>query len=391
MSTDLCKHLDLPELCDTCKQGQNGHSPSRARVVLSTLVSTSTREEQDQGEKAAPAPFFSSAQDIAEEKNTDESGGTWPVPGLFGPGLTLFFAAAKIGKTRLLSDVAWNVATGNPALGSLMTHQGDVLMVLSETPREDLRSMWSENWPDERPPSNMQVASQEDWYAYVDSCRARTSESGAPGRVSIYWLLESWYRQAERPALVVIDNLTNCILNHQVIDANKRAQSLDYEAQVAVRRWSHEREVPVVLIHHTNQRKQEKGDDWTYMSAGTGGINSVPDHLMLLRRTDAGGLMLNAKGRRYADTSYNLVWRGSNIYMFDPVKVSPRLGSRMNDVLRALTSTKVPGQGAPEEVAQVSGLPYNTVKTYLHRLLQEGLVTRPERGVYQIRVTGEEL
>lgn len=388
MPVDLCKHLELPESCDDCKVGQNGHhSRGRARASLPTLVGTTTEEEQEQRE-ARPS-FFRSAGVIAADGESDQAD-DWPVPGLLGPGLTLFFAAAKIGKTRMLTDIGWNVASGNPALGSLMTHQGDVLMVLSETPDADLRGMWAENWPDETPPTNLSVCSQEQWYGFVDWCRSRTDDHGNPGRVSLYWMLQEWYEAADNPSLVVIDNLTNCVLNHQQVDQRKRPQVLDYEAQTAIRRWSREREVPVVLLHHTNQTRLEKGDDWTYMSAGTGGINSVPDHLMLLRETEEGGLVLNIKGRRIAKSSYDLVWRGSNIFMFDPVKVSPRLGSKMNEILRAMSLTPVPGQGTPEEVAQVSGLPYNTVKTYLQRLLNDGLVTRPERGLYQIRVTGEQ-
>ena len=388
MPVDLCKHLDLPENCEACKAGQNGHKSSRAPVSLPTLVGTTTEEEQEKETPARPS-FFRSASTIAAQSE-GKAGEDWPVPGLIGPGLTLFFAAAKIGKTRMLTDIGWNVASGNPALGSLMTHQGDVLMILSETPDDDLRGMWSENWPDETPPPNLQVCSQEDWYAYIEWCRSKRDRDGNPGRVTPAWMMRDWLEASERPSLVIIDNLTNCVLNHQQIDRNKRAQSLDYEAQENIRRWSRENKVPVVLLHHTNQTKLEKGDDWTFASAGTGGINSVPDHLMLLRESEEGGLTLRIKGRRVSATSYDLVWRGSNIFMFDPVKVSPRLGSRMNDVLRAMSLTPSPGEGSPEQIAEASGLPYNTVKTYLQRLLHEGLVTRPERGLYKIRVMGED-
>lgn len=395
MSSDLCIHAEVPEACPSCatspiavKAGQNGHESHahpRARENPSTYVS-SEGTEQEQEQEQQRRPLFRSASAIAEQSREDDE--RWPVPGLFGPGLTLFFAAAKIGKTRTLMDIGWNVASGNPALGSLLTHQGDVLMVLSETPDDDLKGMWSENWPDMAPPSNLSVASQEDWYAFVDRCRSRRDVQGNPGNVRLGHMLNEWLEQAEKPGLVVIDNLTNCVLNHQQADRYKRPQTLDYEAQSNIRRWSRENDVPVILLHHTNQTKMEKGDDWTFRSAGTGGINSVPDHLMWLDQ-DEGGLTLRAKGRRFRQSEYRLVWRGSNIFMFDPVPVSRRLGSRMHLLAEAFARTKSPGMGTPAELAALTGESPATTRTYLLRLVEQGVLTREERGIYKIVMKGE--
>lgn len=334
--------------------------------------------------------FFRNATDLGVSIAQDRR--NWPVPGLLAPGLTLFFAAAKAGKTRALIDIGWNVASGNLALGSLLTHQGDVLLVLSETPFEDVAELRQDLWPDESPPGALTLVTQEEWYEWVEHSRTegRDPVTGRPGRVGLAPLLDTWRGEVGRPSLVVVDNLTNCVLNHQQIDQRQRAHTQDYMALERIRSWSHAHDVPVVMIHHTNQSRLENGDDWTFLSAGSMGINSVPDHLMLLKEFD-GGLSLFVKGRKLANQTLTLLRRGPHLMMFDPVPVSSRTGDRMKSVLTGLVDgdPNTPGEASVAQVAGATGIPQPTVRRYLARLVDSGHVARVGYGRYRMVLKGE--
>ena len=305
----------------------------------------------------------------------------WPIPGLIAPGLTLFFAAPKAGKTRFLIDVGWNVASGNPALGAAQTHQGDVLMILSETPRHDVANIWHDNWPDDDPPASLSLTPMESWMEFL---RTPNPSLGA--------LMNDWHAASQRPSLVIIDNLTNCVLTRQKVSRDQRAQAMDYQALTWFHSWAAERECAVVMIHHTNQVRLEKGMDWTTLSAGTAGINAVPDDLMLLLEGEGNSAQLRAKGRHIGRTEQTLTWVGPRMLLFDPVRLHDRLGSKMRAVHEALivADSSTPGEGTPKQVAAVTGLSQNTVAQYLTRLVDHGYVEKVSRGRYRVMLTSDE-
>lgn len=402
--SDLCIHGEYPEYCNVCEGRTlvldalpSTRATIQPRGVGGRELGSSSPDLPPKGEgedsKGSTAPVVSHSHESPTALSLAYSGSdvlaaaakpddrNWPVPGMFSPGLTLLFAAPKAGKTRLLVDVAWNVASGNHCLGDVMTHEGDVLLVLSETTVNALAEIWRDYWPEEVPPSGLTVFPLEAWHEFTSQPDARL------GR-----LMDEWYEASGRPSMVVIDNLTNCVLSRQKVNANERAQTMDYKALKAFHSWANNRDVALVVIHHTNQMRLEKGDDWTYLAAGTGGITAVPDELMLLREDhDSGEVSLRSKGRNLGRQSWDLVWRGGRLLMFSPVELNGRHGSKMRQVYESLKRTDVnrPGVGTPQQVEQLTGISAATASVYLSRLVDKGYVTRLDRGVYEMVVRGD--
>lgn len=375
MSVDLCKHLELPELCEACKPvkvGQNGHDPSRAQEIP-TLVVSSTKEEQEQ----APKTFWRSAKKVREAAESRPNR-YWPVPGFLAPGLSLLFAAPKTGKTRLLIDVGWSVATGNPTLGSLATHQGDVLMVLSETSAEALNDIWETTFPDEVDvPDRLSLVTLED---FQDAARTYSKEP-------IKHIIDGWRRSVEKPVLVVVDNLANCVMPWVKAEYGEGVAERDRRMLNSLQHWASEHALALVMVHHNNKAKLEKDASWLTAASGSHAITATVDDLYMLYGEDE-SLGLKYKGRSLGRSrDWTLTWRAGRIHMFDTVEVTDRLGDQMLTILKAVASFG--GDVTVEQIAARSGIPQNTVKRYLSRLAKNNLVVRSSRGVYRIGAVEE--
>ena len=370
MPVELCKHLDLPETCETCKAGQNGHKSSRAGDIPTYVVEEPRTEEQEKPR------LWRSAKEVREAAQSAPRR-YWPVPGLLAPGLTLFFAQPKAGKTRFLVDIGWSVATGNPALGNVTTHEGDVLMILSETTQVALNNMWEETFPDEVDvPERLGIVTLEGWQ---DAGRVDSSVHALGANV-----LEPWRQSVEKPVLVIVDNLSNCVLTRHVGDQRKGLQENDRKALDPFHSWANRHGISLVMIHHTNKTKLEKDTPWLTAAAGSMGLTAVPDDLMMLYGggEDEAALGLKYKGRNLGRArDWTLFWRSNRIHMFDPVEVTDRLGDQMRVVLEGVAAI---GEGGPQEVADKTGVPVNTVRRYLSRLAKQNLVVRSSRGMYRI-------
>jgi hypothetical protein len=333
-------------------------------------------QEQEQEQRRRDEPrLFRSARDIRIAAASQPTR-YWPVPGLIAPGLSLLFAAPKMGKTRLLVDIGWNVAAGSPALGALTTHQGDVLLVLSETTAAALDDVWQETFPDvAEPPDRLSVVSLEDWRTAIGTYTSKP----------LGHLAESWRTSVERPVLMVVDNLSTCVMPYVDGRVGENVTERDRRMQMDLHQWAHRHGIAVMMVHHDNKTKLEKGTAWETAAAGSRGITAVPDDLFMLYRTDAdgGGLGLKYKGRSLGrDRDWTLLWRGGRIHMFDPVDVTDRLGGQMRSVMEALIGSV--GESSPSEIAERCDIPENTVRQYLIRLRQKNLVARVGRGRYRV-------
>jgi predicted ATP-dependent serine protease/predicted transcriptional regulator len=293
----------------------------------------------------------------------------WCVPGLVPPGLTLFAGQPKLGKTTFALDLAWNVASGNDALGNVLTHQGDVLFVAAETGASELKDRADETWPDEAWPSALSVIP-------MDVLKDL-------GVQPLYPVFEEWYVNATRPALLVMDTFSALIGLRQAEDRG-RPQTADYRALRPYMQWAAQRNVSILVLHHTNQRRLEAGEDWMNSIAGTNGLVGAADTVMLLSRHREEGLSLRAKGRYLPESEWTVVTKGRRHILYDPVATTERLGDRMKHILDVIASNG--GEAETSAIIEQSGLHPSTVKSYLHRLVQRDVLVRLERGWY--RLTG---
>lgn len=382
----LCAHGEIADLCPICvSAGQvltEGGPVIQDRPRLSAaggagghpgesplLPSLDTPEKS----KSTAGSLFShlilggaQIEQMAAQSGRRE----WCVPGLIPPGLTLFAGQPKLGKTTFALDLAWNVSSGNDALGNVLTHQGDVLYVAAETGASELKDRADETWPDEAWPSALSVIP-------MDVLKDVGSQP-------LYPIFEEWFVKAERPALLVMDTFSALIALRQDENERGRAQTADYKALRPYMQWASLRNVAVLVLHHTNQRRLESGEDWMNSIAGTNGLVGAADTVMLLRRQREEGLELLAKGRYLPESEWTIVTRGRRHVLYDPVRSTERLGDRMKHILDVVASNG--GEAETGVIIEQSGMHPSTVKSYLHRLVERDVLVRMERGWY--RLTG---
>lgn len=390
MIETLCVHSEVPSQCPLCVSagqvlttptsviqdvttlseagGVGGHS---GESPPSSLVGSKEQEHLQVQEKEQRPGLFThlilGGQQI-DQMAAQAGRREWCVPGLIPPGLTLLGGQPKLGKTQLALNLAWNVASGNNTLGNVLTHQGDVLFVAAETGAAELKDRADEAWPDEVWPNSLSVIP-------MDVLKDVGSQP-------LYPIFEEWYVQAERPSLLIMDTFTALIALRQE-EQSGRAQTMDYKALRPFVQWASLRNVAILVLHHTNQRTLEKGEDWANSLAGTSGLVGAVDTVMLFRREREEGLELLAKGRYLPESQWTVVTRGRNHELYDPVKATERLGDRMKAILDAIAAEG--GECDISTVERKTGMKKPTVQSYLHRLVQRDVLVRMERGWYKLQ------
>lgn len=197
----------------------------------------------------------------------------WVVPGLLPGGVTLLGGPSKWGKSVLSLDIAFAVACGGLALGTLSTVAGSTIyLALEDTDvriEQRLRSLEPDvsAWPLE----TMSLVTLGDMQG-----------------LGLRPTLDRWHGQTEDPSLVILDTLgsyRNLIAGTPLAQQAKGLSS--YDADVALMRplqlWAAQREVALLIVHHTNQTRWEEGDDWMTKISGTTGIVGTADNVMVVK------------------------------------------------------------------------------------------------------------
>jgi hypothetical protein len=306
--------------------------------------------------------LFLTFDQISERAQQDRR--LWPIPSLIGPGLTLLAAPPKSGKTNLALQLAWSVASGDPALGSILTHQGDVLFIAAESSMQDLEARRKDVFGHcETPPSLLTV----------------TGEAVAAYDGSLHTLTERWRERVERPTLIVMDTL-RALVDIRYKGSRQGGQTDEYKMLRPYWQYANEA-VPILMVHHTSQRRLESGEHWQNQIAGTNGLVGATDANMLLQ-SDRDATFLRTWGRYIPESSHQLMRMGRTWQMFDALEVTDRLGGKMREVLNLFA--EMGGEASVADVVRKSPLPETTTRTYITRLHNHGLLTRQARGRYVI-------
>jgi hypothetical protein len=285
------------------------------------------------------------------------------VSGLLPTGLAIVASAPKTGKTRLATQLAVAVATGEDALG-FATGRRPVLMLALEDGVRRIRELLAHH------PDGSRLESG----ALDVSTLARALDDGGLND------LDRWLTRQSGPALVVIDVLERI---RPKARGNVNAYRADYGDLSALQSLAVRRDAAILLVHHTNQTA-DAADPFTRIS-GSSGLIGVVDTLWLLdrRRQDNLGL-LTVVGRDIEDRELVLAFdRG----WWTPSKVDSVLLGYGREV-RALWEWLSGHEGATTaELAAQYGHSENTSLKVLYRLEDAGLVDRldgsdrPKRGV----------
>jgi hypothetical protein len=183
-------------------------------------------------------------------------------------GLMLLAGKPKLGKSRLMLDIAIAVACGGKALGHLPVDAGPVLYISLEDPERRLQARIQTMLMGCHAPDNFEYETE--W--------PRVDDGGLED-------LELWIREHPGARLIVIDTLK------RLRPKPKPGQSVydaDYEALQGLADLSHRHEgLAIVVVHHTNKLREV--EDFADLISGSTGLPGSADGFAVLRRKRGDG------------------------------------------------------------------------------------------------------
>ncbi len=276
---------------------------------------------------------------------------------IIAEGLTILAGRPKAGKSWLALDLAMQVAQGGVCLGRQCI-QGDVLYLALEDNLRRLKKRSLKLSEDDRL-KNVTFAT--DWPKGNAAAKA----------------LVKWIEGATDPALIIIDTLA------KVRDQSGKDDSYarDYEVVAAFQKIASQKNISVLVVHHT--RKGDADDPFDTVS-GTLGITGAADAILVMQREKAGHMVLHGRGRDIEGFSHVLTFDPKSCFWSITPGAAEEiiLSDTKKRILAALRSTI--HTMAPREIAEAAGIKEGSVKERLRGMLKEGLVTKHDRGKYQI-------
>ncbi len=205
------------------------------------------------------------------------------IDGLFQNGTYIFAGAPKVGKSFLMAQLAYHVATGKPLWG-YEVHQGTVLYLALEDGHERLQKRM------------YRMFGVEDVSKLHFAINAKQLGNGLDAQ------LEKFVREHPDTRLIIIDTL------QKVRELNGEAYSYrdDYQIIGKLKQLADKFKLCMLVVHHT--RKSPANDEFDRIS-GTTGICGCADGAFVLskeRRTD-NTATLSTSGRDQPDQCLHLV------------------------------------------------------------------------------------
>jgi AAA domain len=271
--------------------------------------------------------------------------------GVVPVGVTLISAAPKVGKTRLLTQVAVAAVRGSAFLNRVVIPTKVLTLALEDGARryrKSLHQLVGSTWPG-RNELTIRTAS------------LRLNEGGITH-------IEQHLDKHSECKLVIIDVLARVRPRGHGSDKYQ----LDYDALAPLQRMANLRQIAIVVVHHANQRA-EVSNIFERVS-GTSGLTGVVDSLLLLQRRNGDDIgILSVSGREVEDQTIALGfadgWWGPA-----PEGMPATLLSESREV-RLLWLWLAEHDGAStEELAKLYGRTTNTTQKLLHRLEERELV-----------------
>jgi hypothetical protein len=288
----------------------------------------------------------------------------WLAEEIIPPGVGILGGKPKFGKSWLVLNLAVNVARCTPLFGRFPVAQGSVLYLALE----------DNHWRLQERLTEMGVSGDEPFMSKI--------------HFAIWWPRFDEDHHGLEYVEKHIDDIGDCVL--VVIDllenvrpgkkGNKSDYELAYQDLNAIKRIAQNRDITILMLHHTNKTQSDNPLD---SILGTTGLTGGTDFTMILQRdgdgrSPNGTLIVRGRDLR-ADIKARLTlmdgwwkWLGT----VDQV----RKNDNDNRVLAVLTSEPQSFTGIEKE----SQLKKGTCSGVLSRLVRDGLAIRERNGKYRL-------
>lgn len=274
------------------------------------------------------------------------------VPGILPVGLTVFAGDPKVGKSWLGLDMSVNVALGGKLFGKVDVEKGRVLcLVLEDTPNR-LKDRIIKIIGDKQIPPNV-LKFHTSWP--VNGVAQLEAEIAAmPGL-----------------RLCIIDTLARF---RSASKANSDLYGKDYNDIAALKAIADKYGIAMVVVHHL--RKSKDSDPYKMIS-GTQGIAGAADTNWVMEKTSGkAAVNLHIRGRDIEDTLLSMEFEDFRWNIVGSFEVPPTAFELKIMKLIAAETKK------PKEVADILGEDTAKVSKVLQRMVEKGLIMKPEYGSY---------
>ncbi len=258
------------------------------------------------------------------------------IEGLLYPGTYLFVGAPKLGKSFLMTQLAYHVSTGTPLWG-IPVLQGGVLYLALEDEYSRL---------------------QERYYRMfgIDECeKFRTATMAHTLTTGLCDQLAGFLQQYPDTTLIIIDTLQKI----REITGESYSYARDYQTISRLKSFADSRGICLMLVHHT--RKQH-ADDAFDMVSGTNGLTGAVDgtFLMTKPKRTSNIATLEITGRDQPDQKLTLV-RNEEKLCWDLEKREAELWKAppepvLERVAQIVTPEKPEWAGSPTELQALLGM-----------------------------------
>jgi len=290
----------------------------------------------------------------AELASKDIPEPVWIVPGLLPAGLSLLAGKPKIGKSWLTLAIAVGVSNGTQVLDRSVGAQG-VLYLALEDNEQRLKTRLLELLGDDDKPSER--------LHFVNGWKS-LAEGG---------LADLEARLAADPTirLVVIDTLG------RVRKSSKPGGNIyleDYEIIAGLKAVADKFQAGILCVHHT--RKAHSADPFETIS-GTTGLTGAADTNMVLSRMGIAETVLHVNGRDVEEQHLAMKFDDGAWEVLGPA-AKFCISKSQQKIMTALKES----QKGPTDIANATGLPLDSVKKDLKKLVGEGLLDHLDHGLY---------
>jgi hypothetical protein len=307
---------------------------------------------------ATPLPRLWSATELLNTKFPEPR---WAVPGLISEGLTLFCGPPKVGKSWACLCMGAQVAAGNKVFNAIETAPGQVLYLALEDPPRRMQQRLRAVLGDDSAPSGLTIAN--DW--------SSVPEGGAKD-------LSEWLDAHPDCRMVMIDVFAR--IKGRGATQSTDAYLADYDGVKRLKAVADQRRVSIVVVHHV---RKAGASDILDMVSGTNGLAGAADTILIMARSrGTSDANLFVTGRDVDENNYALRFdKDSGRWeMLNGPAETFELSSARQRLLRHLEQQPVPL--TPKAIASALGANHQATKQTLHRMAQDGQITRNNQGEY---------
>lgn len=291
------------------------------------------------------------------------------IPGIIPEGLTILAAPPKVGKSWLVLDLAYQLATSGTALGAVPVDRARpvLYLALEDTPRRLQARL-----------RHLDVAEAPDTLYFQTEV--------PPGEV-LEQAITFMNDHHDQAPVVIVDTLGKVA---PPANAGESDYMRDYRVGGGLKNVADSVSGgSVIVVHHT---RKAAGDDFLDSVSGTQGLAGSADSILVLRRernTDRGSLSVTSRDAvegEYAVNRDGVKWVlvGGELTQAAVALANDRMTENLGE-LSAEVIDFVNSHPQGVDAAQVaSGLEIATptARTYLARAFAAGRLEKPKRGLY---------